>query len=227
MSRSIRVGRPAPPPPERLPLAYERVVSVFAALALLVGMLVPVSAFAATRNWSLTRTPATVVGGAPASVQVTATNVGDDGGGEAVGCVVIAIPASAFTVTNVSLDSVSDGDNWSASFSGDGTWWYASLISNSGGGNRLHALESATATITFNDTGSDGTFTWTGNAYNKEDCTDDFAMPRTVSVTIDGAAIDNPPVAQPDAYATGRNAAADRGCARGSWRTTLIPMATR
>ena len=104
------------------------------------------------------------------------------------------------------VDSVSDGDNWSASFSGDGTWWYASIVSDSGGGNRLHALESVVATITFNDTGVDGTFSWTGNAYNKEDCTDDFGMPRVVSVTIDGAVVDNPPVAQPDAYGTGRNA---------------------
>ena len=181
-------------------------MSVLATLALLVGMLVPVSAFAATRNWSLSRAPATVTGGAPASVQVTATNTGDDGGGEAVGCVVIAIPASAFTVTGIVVDSVSDGDNWSASFSGDGTWWYAQIVSDSGGGNRLHALESVVASITFMDTGADGTFTWTGNAYNKEDCTDDFAMPRTVSVTVDGVAADNPPVAQPDAYATGRNA---------------------
>ena len=206
MSRSIRVARREAAPPPAMPLALERVVTAFAALALLVGMVVPISVFGATRDWSLTRTPAMVIGGAPASVQVTATNTGDDGGGEAVGCVVIAIPASAFTVTSVTLDSVSDGDAWSASFTGDGTWWYVSLTSDSGGGNRLHALESATATITFNDTGSDGTFTWTGNAYNKEDCTDDFLMPRTVSVTIDGAVIDNPPVAQPDAYPTGRNA---------------------
>ena len=189
-----------------MPLALERVVTAFAALALLVGMLVPLSVFGATRDWSLTRTPAMVTGG-PASVQVTATNTGDDGGGEAVGCVVIAIPASAFTVTGVTLDSVSDGDDWSASFSGDGTWWFVNITSDSNGQNRLHALESVIATVTFTDTGLDGTFSWTGNAFNEKECTDDFGMPRTVSVTIDGAVVDNPPVAQPDAYATGRNAA--------------------
>ncbi len=206
MSRSIRIARPEPPAPSPMPLALERVVSVFAALAMLVALLVPPSAFAGTRNWTLSRTPAMVTGGAPASVQVTATNVGDDGGGEAIGCVIIAIPASGFTVTNVVIDSVSDGDSWSASFSGDGTWWYAKLVSDSGGGERLHEFESATATITFNDTGSDGPFTWTGNAFNKEDCTDDFLMPRSVSITVDGAAVNNPPVAQSDAYGTGRNA---------------------
>ena len=211
MSRSVRVGpRPAPPPPPPQ-LAIERIVALFAALALVPGMFVPLSAFAATRNWSLTRAPATVVGGAPASVQVTATNTGDDGGGEAVGCVIIAIPASAFTVTSVVIDAVSDGDSWSASFSGDGTWWYARIVSDSGGGNRLHALESVAASITFDDTGVDGTFTWTGNAFNKEDCTDDFALARTVSVTIDGAALNNPPVAQPDAFATGRNSPVTAG----------------
>ncbi len=208
MSRSIRLARQGAPPAVALPLGLERVaVTTFVAFALLVGVLIPPSAFADGRNWSLSRTPASVTGGAPAAVQVTARNTGDDGGGEAVGCVIIAIPASAFTVTNVVIDSVSDtGDDWSASFSGDGTWWYASLISDSGGGNRLHEFESVTATVTFNDTGSDGTFTWTGNAFNKDDCTDSFFMPRTVNVTIDGAAVNNPPVAQPDAYGTGRNA---------------------
>ena len=208
MSRSIRVAIAEAPAPTQSPLALERVVTAFAALALLVGMLVPVSVFAATRNWSLTRSPASVVGGAPASVQVTAANIGTDGGGEAVGCVVIAIPASSFAVTNVVIDSVSDGDAWSASLSGDGTWWYATLYSNSGGANRLHGVpsESVTATVTFTDTGLDGTFNWTGNAFNKEDCTDDFFIPRTVSVTIDGAATNNAPVAQDDGYATTKNA---------------------
>lgn len=207
MSRSIRVAVPVASPPAPASLAIERVVTTFAVIALLAGMLVPVSAFAATRNWSLTRSPASVVGGAPASVQVTAANIGDDGGGEAVGCVIIAIPSSAFTVTNVVIDSVSDGDAWSASFSGDGTWWYATLYSNSGGGNRLHGVpsESVTATVTFADTGLDGTFNWTGNAFNKEDCTDDFFISRTVSVTIDGAVPDSPPIAGDDAYATTKN----------------------
>ena len=155
MSRSIRVGRPDPPPPKRLPLAYERVVSAWPHLALLVGMLVPVSAFAATRNWSLTRTPATVPDGAPASVQVTPRISGDDGGGEAVGCVVIAIPASGFTVTEiVTVDSVSDGDNWSASFSGDGTWWYASSSPIRAAETGCMHSSPSRQRITFIDTGS-------------------------------------------------------------------------
>ena len=206
MSRSIRIGRlePAAPPPA--PLALERVATVFAILALLIGMFVPIPSFAAAESWSLTRTPSAVAGGAPASVQMTATSLGDDGANKAIGCVIVTIPASAFSVTNVVIDSASDGNSWSASFSGDGTWWYARLVSDGGGQNYLKAFESVTASVTVTDTGLDGTFTWTGNAYNKEDCTDDFATPRTVSVTIDGAAIDNPPVAQADAYATGRNA---------------------
>ena len=93
MSRSIRTSQPTATAPVRQPLALERVVTLFAALALAASMVVPLSAFGATRNWSLSRTPANVTGGAPASVQVTAANVGDDGGGEAVGCVIIAIPA--------------------------------------------------------------------------------------------------------------------------------------
>ena len=207
MSRSIRVARPAAAAPARQPLAIERVVTALATLVLAASMLVPLSVFGATRNWSLTRSPASVTGGAPAAVQVTAANIGDDGGGEAVGCVVVAIPASAFSVTGVAIDSVSDGDAWSASLTGDGTWWYVTLYSNSGGGNRLHGVpsESVTATVTFNDTGVDGTFNWTGNAFNKEDCTDDFLQPRSVSVTIDGAAVETAPTAAADAFSTTRN----------------------
>lgn len=207
MSRSIPIAEAEAAAPARQPLAVERVVTLFAAFALAASMVVPLSAFGATRNWSLSRTPANVTGGAPASVQVTAANIGDDGGGEAVGCVIIAIPASAFMVSGVVIDSVSDGDAWSASLSGDSTWWYVRLFSNSGGANRLHGIpsESVTATVTFTDTGLDGTFTWTGNAFNKEDCTDDFLMPRLVSVTIDGATPNTAPVAAPDLFATSRN----------------------
>ncbi len=207
MSRSIRVGRPDPPRAQataaRLRAGGERL----AALALLVGMLVP--------GFRLRRHPQLVADAnagdqSPAArrhrSQVTATNIGRRRRRRGRRLRRHRHPRIGVHGHECHVDSVSDGDNWSASFSGDGTWWYARSSPNSGGGNRLHAFESVAATITFIDTGSDGTFTWTGNAYNKEDCTDDFAMPRTVSVTVDGAVADNPPVAQPDAYATGRNA---------------------
>ncbi|HVL52916.1 MAG TPA: cadherin-like domain-containing protein [Vitreimonas sp.] len=181
-------------------------MTVFATVALLVGMFVPVPSFAAAESWSLTRTPSAVTGGAPASVQLTATSLSDDGANKSIGCVIVRIPASAFTVTNVVIDSVSDGGNWSASFSGDGTWWYARLVSDGSGQSYLKASESVTASVTFTDTGADGTFTWTGYAYDKENCTGDFATPQTVSVTVDAPVSNNAPVAQPDSYSTGRNA---------------------
>ena len=130
--RSIRTARPAPAAAqETLPLDLPRVVSVFAVLALAFALLVPPTAFAGTRSWSLSRTPASVSAG-PASVQLTATNTGDDGGGEAVGCVVIAVPSSAFTVTSASIDLVSDGDSWNASFAIGPTWTLVYLMSQLG-----------------------------------------------------------------------------------------------
>ncbi len=205
--RSIRTARPAPAAAqETLPLDLPRVVSVFAVLALAFALLVPPTAFAGTRSWSLSRTPASVSAG-PASVQLTATNTGDDGGGEAVGCVVIAVPSSAFTVTSASVDLVSDGDSWNASFAIGPTWTLVYLKSNSGGGNRLHAdpSEYVVASVGFTDTGLNGTFSWIGNAYNKEDCTDDFNQPKSVSVTISGAAPNTAPVGVADAYSIGKN----------------------
>jgi VCBS repeat-containing protein len=206
MSRSLRMAQATPPaePPSRL--GVRRVSIVLATLALTISTSVPPTAFAATRNWVLTRTPATVVGGA-AQVQITATNTADEGGGEPIGCVIIAVPALAFTVTGVTLDHVSDGAAWSATYGGDGTEWYVRLSSNSGGANRLHGVpsESASATVSFTDTGLDGTFTWTGNAYRNEDCTEDFGMPRQVSVTIDGARTNGPPTATDDTYAVEKN----------------------
>ncbi|HET9417057.1 MAG TPA: Ig-like domain-containing protein [Candidatus Limnocylindria bacterium] len=206
MTRSIRVAAPSPAPSGPAPLAFERVVSFFAVLALVISVLVPPSAFGATRNWSLTRDPATVTGTSGA-LEITATNTGDDGGGEAVGCVVLTVPNAGFAVTGVTIDAVSDGDNWSASYSIGASDTVVSIVSNSGGGNRLHADEWIAVTIAFNTTGLDGTFAWTGDAYNKEDCTDDFLLTRSVTVTVNGAAPNSAPTAAADSYTTPKNVA--------------------
>lgn len=183
-------------------VAVSRVASILLVLAVLLSLTLPGAVFAAVRNWSLTRSPGSVSGGTSV-VSITATNTGDDGGGEAVGCVILTIPTAAFTVSAVTIVAVGDsGDNWSADFTAGATDTTVRLVSDSGGGNRLHQAEWVLADITFTDTGSDGTFTWTGNAFNKEDCTDDFGMPRTVSVTIDGAASNTAPVAADDAQST-------------------------
>ncbi len=207
--RSILTARPGPAAgPETLPLDLPRVVSAFAVLALVFALFVPPTAFAGTRNWSLSRTPSSVAAG-PASVQLTATNTGDDGGGEAVGCVVITIPNNAFPVTSASIDLVSDGDAWTASYAVGPTSTLVYLKSNSGGGNRLHGVPSeyVVATVGFTDTGLNGTFSWIGNAYNKEDCTDNFNQPKSLSVTISGAAPNTAPIGVPDSYSIAKNQA--------------------
>jgi VCBS repeat-containing protein len=201
-ARSIRVARPAPPVEQPPRLAITRVATMLLALAVVLSLALPMAAFAAVRNWSLTRSPASVSGGTSV-VSLTATNTGDDGGGEAVGCVLIVIPNASFTVSGVSIVAVGDsGDSWSATFVVGPSDTTVALTSDSGGGNRLHQGEWVEAEVTFTDAGLDGTFTWTGNAYNKEDCTDDFGMPRSVSVTIDGAPSNAAPAATDDAGAT-------------------------
>lgn len=207
MSSGVRSIRVAPPPPAP---ASERLVregpagiaGLIVVIAFALSLVAPGATFAAVRNWTLSRTPASVTGGGPASVQVTATNTGDDGGGEAIGCVTITIPNLAFTVTGVTIDAVSDGDAWSASYAVGPTDTTVSLYSDSGGGNRLHGVPSewVSATVSFTDTGSDGTFAWVGNAFNKEDCTDDFLMPRTLLVAIDTPVVNSPPVAAADTF---------------------------
>lgn len=207
MSRSIRIAPPPASDAGTRPLALERAVSAFAVLALLAGMSLPATVLAEVRDWSLWRTPATIAGGAPAEIQLTVTNTGDGGGGDAVGCVIIAIPASAFTVTNAVVDSVSHGGAWTSSTSTDGTTWFVRLAAASSGGDRLPGspAESLVATITVQDTGVDGAFTWTGNAYNKADCTDDFFMPRSLTVTIDGVAANTAPTASDDSYSVAKS----------------------
>lgn len=200
-ARSIRVAPADATPLRPAPLDLPRVVSALAALALVFALFIPPGAFAATRDWTLSAAPTTVSPG-QSTVQVNATNVGDDGGGEAVGCVVIAVPKSSFTVLAVWVDAVSDGDAWSATFSGDTDTWYVTLFSDSGGGNRLHGQpnESVTASIQFTDTGAAGAFDWVGNAFNNEDCTDDFLLPRTVSITVGSA--NGAPLSSADGYST-------------------------
>ncbi|HEY7332960.1 MAG TPA: Ig-like domain-containing protein [Candidatus Limnocylindria bacterium] len=201
-ARSIRVARPAPPAEEPPRLAITRVATMLLGIAVVLSLTLPMAAFAAVRNWSLTRSPASVSGGTSV-VSVTATNTGDDGGGEAVGCVLIVIPNASFSVSGVSIVAVGDsGDDWSAAFVVGPSDTTVALTSDSGGGNRLHQGEWVVADVTFTDTGLDGTFTWTGNAYNEEDCTDDFGMPRSVSVTIDGAPSNSAPTVSDDAAAT-------------------------
>jgi hypothetical protein len=115
-TRSIRVARPAPPVEQPPRLAITRVATMLLALAVVLSLALPMAAFAAVRNWSLTRSPASVSGGTSV-VSLTATNTGDDGGGEAVGCVLIVIPNASFTVSGVSIVAVGDsGDSWSATF---------------------------------------------------------------------------------------------------------------
>ncbi|MCV0403030.1 MAG: tandem-95 repeat protein [Chloroflexi bacterium] len=204
--RRIRVAQPAPVPttPDRLNLP--RVVTAVLVLTLIATAMAPAATFAGTRAWSLSRTPASVTGPS-SSVQVTATNIGDDGGGEAVGCVIVSIPRAGFTVTGVVIDLVSDGDKWSASYSVGLTDTLVRITSDSGGGNRLHGVPSewVAATISF-DTVVDGTYAWVGNAYNKEDCTDSFLQPHSVLVTVNGAAPNLPPVGVPDSFSTTKNA---------------------
>jgi hypothetical protein len=197
----MRIARPEPAPaPEADEPGLHRAAAIGLAVVVIVGVVLPGLAFAATRAWSLSRSPASVSGGA-AVVQVVATNTGSDGGGEAVGCILITIPNSAFTVSSVVIDQVSDGDAWSASYVVGATDTTVRIYSNSGGANRLHQDEWVAASISFTDTGLDGSFSWTGNAYNKQDCTDDFGQPHTVTVTIDGTATNTAPAAADDAYA--------------------------
>lgn len=204
--RRIRVAQSTPTPatPDRLDLP--RVVASVLLLTLIATALAPAATFAGTRAWSLSRTPASVTG-PTSSIQVTATNIGDDGGGEAVGCVIISIPRAGFTISGVVIDTVSDGDNWSASYSVGVTDTYIRITSDSGGGNRLHGVPSewVTATISF-DTVLGGTYALVGDAYNKEDCTDSFLQPHSVLVTVNGAAPNLPPISFADSYSTTKNA---------------------
>jgi hypothetical protein len=193
--RSTRVAGPAADLGARgSGTSIPRVTGALIGLALVLSVLIPGIASAAVRNWSLTHSPSSVSGG-PAAVHVTATNTGGDGGGDAIGCVTVLVPNSAFTVTGVVIDTVSDSDAWTATYFVGASDTVVTLYSNSGGQNRLHQAEWVAATVNFTGTGSDGTFTWTGNAFNKEDCTDDFGMPRALSVTIGGAAVTPTPSA--------------------------------
>ncbi len=229
-SRPIRFVRPAPPPPPAR-IDLPRVVSAVVVLALAGSCrraCCHLRRHARTgrcrgrrRRWSVRS----------AAVQVTATNIGDDGGGEAVGCVEIADPERRIhgherrgrrrqrrrQLERLRAPSGSDDHDRSHPV---GLRRREPASRRSAGVGR--APRSASTT------GQRGTYSWVGNAYNKEDCTDNFLMPRTVLVTVDGAAPERASrSASPDLFTAAKNVTLTEPATGRARRTTSTPTATR
>jgi uncharacterized protein (DUF58 family) len=75
-----------------------------AALVFAILMAAP-SAVLASRAWTIARSPATVAVGVQTAITLTVQNVGGDGGGDEITCVVVDVPVS-FAVSSFAVVSV-------------------------------------------------------------------------------------------------------------------------
>jgi hypothetical protein len=142
-----------------------------AALLFAVLMAAP-SAVLAARAWTIARAPATVPVGVAATITLIVKNVGGDGGGDEITCVVVDVPAS-FAVSTYAVVSVK-GVTSAASHE-----WYA-YSSTSGGTTRiafknpsddnplvgLPVGDSATFRVAGTASAA-GTMSWTAMAFDK------------------------------------------------------------
>lgn len=152
----------------------------------------------AGQSWSITASPTTISAGVATSVRITATNTsGNNGGGEAIGCIRIVIPAG-FDVQSTALVSVPPGRSWAVTTTGGGSSTVTASAASDG--DRIVGspeLESIVFDVTVLNTQT-GTWNWTANEFNKGDCSGSFAQP--IQLNIEVANSNGAPVATGDAW---------------------------
>lgn len=187
----------------RVPASVRGRAFGIAVAALLVGALLPVSVLAA-QAWTASADRASVVPAQSTTVTVTVANTSSgNGGGEAIGCITLAIP-SQFTVSANAIVSTPPGDTWSISRSGSNPT-IVTVVAQ-GDGDRLKGspdLDQLVVSVTVTG-GATGSYQWTADEFNKPDCSQPWNAPIQIPMAV-AAPPNTPPVANPDSYSAAKN----------------------
>ena len=154
---------------------------------LLAAVFAPATAAEGSRTWTLAASPSSMAVGVVTSVNVTATNISPSGSGNEIGCVVIGMPASAFTLSAASIVSLPAGYSWkrtTTTVNGVIVTAFQSITGRlSGGTLRQHATFRFTVRAK-----AAGSYLWGGVAFNGSNCSSGNFQGKAVSITATGAA---------------------------------------
>ncbi len=182
--------------------------AVWAVITATTLLLLVAGPVAGAQSWSVSPDRHDVPLGTSAVVTLTISNTSSDsGGGSGIGCVEITIP-TAFTVSGVTVASVTGGNSWDASLSGSSP--RGVVAAGDSNGDRLRGSpDNDVLVLKVTVTGKLlGLYTWTANAFrdsDDSDCSGPFASPASVLLTVIGLPVPTPkptPTPTPNATAS-------------------------
>ncbi len=142
------------------------------------------SALAAIQSWTITADKVSVQLGVPTTVTLRITNTSsDNGGGSGIACVTVAIP-SVFTISGVSVASVSSGSWWTAAISATAPRGVTANADSNVGRLRGDPDDDVLVLkITVIGTAL-GLTTWTANELQNANCSGSYAKPKSLVMTV-------------------------------------------